>query len=146
MVPANEPSSVIGGRERRRLRVDRLPGRCRVSRQAEVQDLGAGRRQDHVAGLEVAMDDPAPVSRLDRLGDLAPDLQNLRDRQRTLSQAALHGLSVEVLHDQVVDSALGAHVVERADVGMLKLGDLLGFALETFLESRVARSTRRAAP
>ena len=84
------------------------------------------------------MDDSAPVSRLDRLGDLAPDLQNLRDRQRTLVvQTALHGLAVEVLHDQVVDPVLGAHVVERADVVMLKLGDLLRLALQAFLESRV---------
>ncbi len=45
-------------------------------------------------------------------------------------------LSLQVLHDQVLDTVLIAHVVERTDVGMRELGDRLGLPLEALPEFR----------
>jgi hypothetical protein len=42
------------------------------------------------------------------------------------------------LHDQVVDGAFVAHIVEHADMRMLKLGDDLGFAFKTGAQFRAS--------
>ncbi len=48
----------------------------------------------------------------------------------SLPQALGKRLSLQELHDQVVDGAFVAHIVEHADIRMLKLRDDLGFAFE----------------
>ncbi len=65
---------------------------ARVSRrrhrlgQAEVEQLDARLRQHHVAGLQVAVDDAAPVRLVQRVGDLGADPKRLLERQRALGQ------------------------------------------------------------
>jgi hypothetical protein len=58
-------------------RVERL-------RKAEVQHLDLAVGSDlHVRGLEIAVDDPLVVGRLERLGDLPRGIDRVRDRERT---------------------------------------------------------------
>ena len=47
----------------------------------------------------------------------------------------------EVLHDQKVRAAVGADVMERADVGMIQARDGFRFALEALAAGRVAGSS-----
>ena len=54
--------------------------------QAEVEDLRARLREDHVARLQVAVDDAALVRGVEGLGDLRRDVERLRERQRTFQQ------------------------------------------------------------
>ena len=66
-------------------------------------------------------------------------LEREGERQRTTFQPLLERLSVNVLHDQVVNVIVIADVVERADVRMVQAGDDLGFALEAFPTGRIGR-------
>jgi hypothetical protein len=50
--------------------------------------------------------------------------------ERPLSQPLGQRLPLQEPHYKVVNGAFVAHIVERADVGMLKLGDDLGFAFD----------------
>ena len=62
------------GREHR----ERLPGRADgVLREAEVEKLGARRREHDVAGLQIPMDDALPVCRLERVRDLDAEAEDL---------------------------------------------------------------------
>ena len=51
-------------------------------REPEVEELHARPREHHVAGLQVAMDDPLPVRRVQGVGDLRADSQRLIERER----------------------------------------------------------------
>ena len=81
----------------------------------------------------------APMGGLDGLGDLPAEPEHLRDCQRSPAQPVLEGLALEVLHDQVVHPLLGAHVVDRADVRVVKLREGPRFALEALAELWVLR-------
>jgi hypothetical protein len=120
----------------------------RELRQAEVQQLHARLRQHHVAGLEVAVDDALLVRGGQRLGNLRPDLERLRQRQRALLQPVGERFAGEVLHDEVGPAILLPHVVERTDVGVLESGDGPRLALEAGpqrgSEASSAESTLRA--
>jgi hypothetical protein len=111
----------VAAHRRRRGEVPR-PRRVRESaREAEVEQLHSGRRQHHVAGLQVAMHDPLPVRSFQRGGDLRPDPQGGVERQRAAAEPVGERLALEQLHDQVLDAVLAADVVDRADVRMREL-------------------------
>ncbi len=76
------------------------------------------------------MDDSSTVGFFESVGDLDGDGQNLFGSERTLAQALGQRLALQELHDQVVDGAFVAHIMEHADIGMLKLRDDFGFAFE----------------
>ena len=86
--------------------------------ETEVQQLRASRRDDHVRGLEVAMHDALRVSAGQRLRHLGAEADGLSRRERTGGEEIGERPAFDVLHDEVVDLALTAHVVDRADVGV----------------------------
>ena len=100
--------------------------RCRERldlREAEIQELGAARRQHHVAGLQVTMDDVLAVRLVERVGNLAGDPEHLLQREGFPAQRLLEGVTLEVLHDEELHRAAAARgigsladVVESADV------------------------------
>ncbi len=51
-------------------------------------------------------------------------------------------LALQALHDQEVHVAVPAHVMERADMGMVQAGDGLGLALEPLLPLGVRLGNR----
>ena len=88
------------------------------------------------------MDDPLAMCLIERVSDLNRVPECLVERQRTFVKALRQRLSLQILHDQVIDPILPAHVVERADMRMTELGYGFGFALEPLAEPRVSRELR----
>lgn len=90
-----------------RVVVARIDGRFR---EAEIEQLGAGFGHQDVRWLEIAMQETAPVSRLERIRNLPGQPQGFSDRHGTRYRRAL-----DVLHHQVVV----ADIVQGANVGMV---------------------------
>ena len=107
------------------------PDRVHRLGEAEVEDLDlpVGRELD-VGGLEVAVDDPLLVRRLERLGDLPRDGEGLVERQRAALQPFGEVFALDELHDEGADAARLLEAVDRGDVGVLQLGQDLRLALE----------------
>ena len=84
--------------------------------QSEVENLGARFRQHDVAGLQIAMDDPALMRVGEGVGDLRGVTERLIHLQWTAFQSGRDGLAFKQLHHQIV----GANVVESADVRMIE--------------------------
>ena len=135
---------VLEGADHRALARERLQGRVQrrhlgrlapsvaleEPRHPEVQKLGSRPREHDVRGLQVAMDDSPPVRRAERAGNLPAETKHLFRGQRTLRQSLGQGLALHELHHQEGEAVLVAHVVERADVGMVQAGDGSRFTLE----------------
>ena len=85
------------------------------------------------------MHDAGTVCFVECVGDLNCRLQRLLRLERPSSQAVRERLPFEVLEHEVVGAVLMAHVIQRADVRMLKAGDGFGFPLEPGFEIRVGR-------
>jgi hypothetical protein len=115
--------------------------------EAEVEELGAGTRQHHVAGLQVAVHDPGAVRGVERLSDLRAEAQDLRQRQRSLREALRERLALDQLEHHVVQlvalDARAADVVDRTDVRVVQRRDALRLALEAGAELGVRRELRR---
>ncbi len=96
--------------------------------------------------LQVAVHDAALVGLLERLRDLAGDVDRLVDRQR----AALQALGEILARDQLEHQERGAvgflEPVDRRDVGVVERGEQLGLALEARETLRVAGDDGSAAP
>ena len=99
--------------------------------QAEVEELHARPRQHHVAGLQVAVNDPLAVRRVQGTGDLDAAAQRLVERQGTSSETILERFTLEQLHHQEVVLALATDVEERADVRVREPGDRPRLLLES---------------
>ena len=100
----------------------------------EVEQLRPRLGDHDVPGLEVSMDDPRPVGAVERVGDLDPVAEHVRDGERAALEARRQRLPLQQLHDQVVHAVLVPDVVERADVGVVERRSGAGFALEARLE------------
>jgi hypothetical protein len=112
--------------------------------ETEVEQLRPAARQHHIAGLDVPVDDPLPVSRVEGIGDLESEAQRLIERQRPLRQPIRQYLPLEILHDEVVHSVVMTGIEQGADVGMRELRDGLRFALESLTGlGRVAELRRQ---
>src|SRR5688500_11687556 len=70
--------------------------------------------------------------------DLDGDAQGLVERQRPAVEPLRQRLALEVLHDEVVDAFLLAHVVQDADVRVAEGGDGARLALEPRAHLRAA--------
>jgi hypothetical protein len=77
------------------------------------------------------MDDALAMRLVERVGDLAGDLQRLVERERPFLEPRGQRLALEMRHDQIVRAVTLADVVDAADVGMIQGGDRAGLALET---------------
>ena len=109
--------------------------------ETEVEELDSRLREHHVAGLQVAMHDPAPVRLVQRVGDLPADTKRLFEGELAPGQTVGECLAFQELHDEVLGLALTSHVVERADVRVRQLRDRLRLTLQT-----LARLGRRGQP
>ena len=121
----------------------------RGSGEAEVEQLGdrrggspAAPDEEDIARFQVAMDDPLPVGRGQRVGHLHRDPQRFVERQARSFGAracasALQRFPVQKLHDEKRGAGFLADVEERADVRMGEPRDGARFAVEAFAELRV---------
>ncbi len=101
---------------------------------------------DHVVGLEVAMDDPVAMGAADGLEDLDGDVDRpQRIERRLLADDLLEGAPRQVLHGDVVRVLEGATVVDADDARMLQAGGGLGLAAEALHEVGVLRRSGGAA-
>ena len=79
--------------------------------EAEVEDLHLAVRRDlHVGGLQVAVDDALLVRLLERLGDLPRDRERLVDRDRPALQPLGEVLAGDELHGEEVADEPSASV------------------------------------
>ena len=114
--------------------LDRLIDRHQVgpvgaASDAEVDDAHAAVVADqHVVGLEVAVDEPRRVRPGEALPGLDEDLERLVDAARPLREPAGQAHPVDQLHRQVHDLAERVGVVHRDHVGVRELGQRLRLA------------------
>ena len=76
---------------------------------------------------------PARCAASRPIGDLHTVVEGRFERERSALQSIRQRLALEVLHDQVIDTALVAHVMQRAKVRMVELRDRLRLPLEASL-------------
>lgn len=94
-------------------------GRAR-ERDAEIEDLHPDRGEEHVRGLDVAVDDPRGVGRGQGVRHAGAGRGGLVPGQRPPGQAGRQGLAVQQLHDDVGDAPVLAVVVNAGDVRMVE--------------------------
>ena len=111
--------------------------------QAEVEQLHAVRRQEHVRRFEVAMDDAARVQRRERGQNLEADRDRLGHVQRTASQLLRQRLTLEQLHGDEQAAGVFADLVNLTDVGMVDAGRRARFTPQP-LARRLVAGERRA--
>src|SRR5690606_14339962 len=116
------------------------------TREPEVTELDevalvAARRQQHVARLDVAMDDAERVDRGEPFEDLPRDRDRALDGQRDLVAEHVREVDpVDVLHGEVRPTVGGVSViVDLRDVLVHDLARVLRFTLEALGMRRVAR-------
>ena len=133
------PASAVVGRGRG------TTPQCRAPRlrEPEVEQLRARLRQHHVAGLEVAMDDPLLVrARRARRRSARRTCSTWSSGSAPFCEPVGERLALEQLHHEEVASVLVADVEERADVRMVERRDRLRLALEALAELRVLGEAR----
>ena len=121
-----------------------LPNRGYVLGEAEVQDLGpAGRGDDHVPRLHVAVHDPAVVGLRERVRHLADDVERLGHRETPLSLERGERPARDVLHGDegaLLPVALRLpDLVDDRDVRVVEGGGHAGLPHETRSRLRVRR-------
>ena len=94
----------------------------RVRGDPEVGDLDlAGRGDEHVARLDVAVHDPVAVGERERVGDLGGDPRGLDGGMRPSARMmSAQRPALDVLHDDEVRAVLLAPVVDTDDVGVVQ--------------------------
>ena len=99
-------------------------------RETEVQHLRAKFGQHDIAGFEIPVNDAAAVSSIECVCDFVCRLQCLVEGQCTALQAIGQCLAIDVLHDEIVEPALAADIMQRADVRVVERGNGSRLALE----------------
>ena len=122
---------------------DPRPAGRRPFREPEVEELRAAFRQHDVLRLEIAMDDVLLMRLVQRVHDLARDLQGVVEWQRSTRESIGERLALEVLEDEIPHAVLFPDVVKRADVRVVQAGDRLRFAVEALLHVGVVGEVRR---
>ena len=111
-------------------RVESAEERSDRLREAEVEELHARPGEHHVAGLQVAVNDPLAVRLVQGIGDLDAAAQRLVERQGTVPETLLKRFALEQLHHQEIRLVLAADIEERADVRVRQPGDRPRLLLE----------------
>jgi hypothetical protein len=127
-------------RECRRIERIQAGPRRRVERlgQAEVQNLDRSVLCDlHVRRLEIAVNDPLFVCRLECLGDLAGDADGIANRQGPavrcdgpIEHQIRERRAFNQFHDERVNGARVVEAIDLRDMRMIECGEHLGFAAE----------------
>ena len=99
-------------------------------------------RQHHVARLEIAMHQPAPMRVIERIGQFGGVAQDIGRRQRPAHEPLSQRLALEILHDEKADAVVLADVVEVADVRMVERRHGPGLAFEALAPLGVVRKCR----
>ena len=100
--------------------------------QAEVENLGvAAAGAEQIRRLDVAVNDPGVMRRLERVGDLDRHCQQQVDIERVPGHAVLQGRPFEAFHHQERAAVLFADVVDGADVGVIQGGSGLRLVAES---------------
>ena len=135
-VPTAVPALVSGSgavsrRRQGRRRLGRGPSVRHQLGQPEVEDLGvARRREEEVGRLDVPMNDPFGVRRLQTVGHLQRHRQDLVHLQPLPEHALLQRLALEQLHRDEVLPLVLVDVVDGADVRVIQGRGRLGLPLE----------------
>ena len=96
----------------------------RAARDAEVEDLHHAVLADHhVLGLDVAMDEPALVRRLERARDVDEPAQRRGERQLGAADELAERRPDHVFHREVEAAGGLADVEDRDDVRVAERGD-----------------------
>jgi hypothetical protein len=107
--------------------------------QTEVEDLALAARVDHQVGrLQVPVDDPFRMGRLQRVRDLDSEVEKLADLEGLAPHALRQGLPVEQLHDDEMPPLVLLDRVHGADAGVVERGGGPGLPLEPLEDRRVA--------
>ncbi len=91
----------------------------RAVRHAEIEQLGAVRREEDVRGLQIAMDDAVAVQGVQSREHAQRDRQSVSRRQRRLRQPLRQRLPLQQLHGQEELPVLLAQLVELTDGRMI---------------------------
>jgi hypothetical protein len=107
-------------------------------RQSEVQNLYLRfGRYHHVGRFDVAVDDPCPMCRCQRIGDLLRVVDRLRQRQCLMGDELVERFAWDVFHDQVIDTVVVGNIMQRDNVRMVQCRSRTGFLEETALWLRI---------
>ena len=99
--------------------------------QAKVQKLDTSTLGDkHVAGFDVAMNNPFGVGRLQSFSDLYPELQELVCWKRLVLNPVQEGLSLQKLHHNKGLTLVISDVVNDADIGVIECRGRPSLSLE----------------
>ena len=109
---------------------------CGVAARAEVhQDDASLLLAHHVAGLDVAIDQPRLVHLCERSSDADPDRRGLMRSERALcGEDVLEGLALDELHAQADLTFMPLHVVDVHDVGIADARQGAAFAQDAFTD------------
>ena len=112
--------------------------------QTEVEHLDPPAAAHHDVGrLQIPVDDALLVRRPERVGERGGNLDEPRDRQRSLGDDEVERPALDELHGQEVDAARLLHRVDRHDVRVVQRGHRAGLALESLEPFRARRHLRR---
>jgi hypothetical protein len=90
-------------------------------RDTEVGELAAARSRDqHVLGLEIAMDDADVMGGRDTERDLMSQIEQVAQHHRPCLAVFAERTALDVLHDQVLVTTLVKHVVDLHDRGVVE--------------------------
>src|SRR6185503_13490350 len=100
--------------------------------ETEVEHFNlTARRNHHVAGFDVAMNDASSVCSAERIRSLQRDRQSTLERQRTTIHELPHVLAFDVLHGNEVNAVDLVEIEDGADVWMVERRGQTRFAFET---------------
>src|ERR1022692_1022103 len=101
--------------------------------QPEIEDLGmTAYRDENVGGLNVAMNDPLGMGRVQSISDVDGDVEELLDVDWPIVDQVLESPSFEKLHYEECPTVLFADVIDDADVGMVQRGGGTRLAAKPF--------------
>src|SRR6185369_4349032 len=102
-------------------------------RQSEIQNLGISALSDkEICRLDVPVNDPSGVSRVQCIGDVDGEWQKDFHFQRTPSDAVLQGRAVQKLHRDKRMTIVLANFVDRTDVRVVESRSCPSLASEAF--------------
>src|SRR4029079_6786486 len=95
-------------------------------RETEIEDFdSAVRRHLDVVWLEIAMDDPLVVRRLEGVGDLSRDGEGVVQWKRAACSQHRQRITLDQLEDQSLDAIGVLEPMNDGDVRMIQRGDHL---------------------